>query len=525
MGGVFSLLEPESPHFEIDGLGFKRPKAAKGYENTTRNQAGSTESHKKLTQLLLSNHNSYCVLQSAPSLAFKAKYSQTPHTQADQLQLLKNYRRFHNNVAQALISAYYLGASASNLYAIYERLTTTADVSTDDNNERGLEEWENDSPQEVTLVDWSDFLNDRKYVHGYYDFFREQIQDRSMALEWKHSIKHFLVDSLSDDADREEEDEESVKNRNPNDPVYRLLDGVFSADGFGYGFTHLGFATETDNWELAAEALVLMASEYNNDQFGKLLSTYPLPPSHKTIFMSPIDILAAIRNDTKIPTVNLDFSNPDSFSNALSEFSKTHEKILEQYVSALDVSLKNVDDTLNDILTTLLILVSSTTGPFNPLFLNLLTCFQEVIEIILLASDHTPKSDPTKSIAPKNVIVPKEYIPLLLRNFWVLILMTYVSQSKPKLDTVQAIETSLSSSKSINFSNDNDYGNWNYVLETLFKPKTDNTAVDVVEYGPPVYSVVRTLLFASQYLTQNDNKQFGSGFFVKLAYKFVNSVN
>lgn len=100
---------------------------------------------------------------------------------SDQLNL-KNYRQFHNHVAQALISAYYLGASASNLYAIYERLTTTSQVTADDNNDHGLEEWAYDSPQEVTLIDWPDFLGDRRYVYGYYNFSENKYKTEALHL-------------------------------------------------------------------------------------------------------------------------------------------------------------------------------------------------------------------------------------------------------------------------------------------------------------------------------------------------------
>lgn len=142
---------------DFDGIGLTRPA---GLPSPT------PQSRKKLTQLLLANHHNYSLLYA-------------------------DARAAQNTLAHALVSLYYLGASAAQLYAAYEQLI------------RPLAEWQEDSPQEVTLEDWQDFIGDKDYVRGFFDFYREKIQDDSSGMEWKATAHHFLTDKYDDEESHE----------------------------------------------------------------------------------------------------------------------------------------------------------------------------------------------------------------------------------------------------------------------------------------------------------------------------------
>lgn len=181
----------------------------------------------------------------------------------------------------------------------------------------------------------------------------------------------------------EDEDEEVADASDPIESREKgcLLDGVLSINGLGYGMTQLGYATETDNWELAAEALTLMTVEYDNSLFRNLISSYPLSQAQGSL-QKHLQSYWDLHNDKRIPQLTLDATDPATYSQSLSQFAQSHESIIQEYTTGLDITLNNIDPTLHQLLATVLSLVSSKPGSYSPIFLNLLTCLHEIIEVI-----------------------------------------------------------------------------------------------------------------------------------------------
>lgn len=132
----------------FDGIGLKRPADL---------PFPTSQSRKKLVQLLLANHHNYNVLCSED-------------------------RSSQNILSHVLVSLYYLGASPDQLYSSYEMLV------------ENLIEWEEDSPQEVTLEDWHDFIGKKEYSRGFFDFYKEKIQDDDSGNDWKKTAHYFLTE-------------------------------------------------------------------------------------------------------------------------------------------------------------------------------------------------------------------------------------------------------------------------------------------------------------------------------------------
>lgn len=178
MGGNFSNISTNKLNFQdFDGLGLQRPRDL---------PLSTPESHRKLIQLLLTNHLTYCVLSG-------------------------NSREYFNDTHHVLISAYYLGAKPEVLYSIYEGIT------------KSLEEWKEDSPQEVTQDDWPEFVCDKTYVRGFFDFFKEQIQENSSDYQWKATVKRYIFDEF---------EKEDTKEKT------QLFNGILG--GIGNTLLHLG---------------------------------------------------------------------------------------------------------------------------------------------------------------------------------------------------------------------------------------------------------------------------------------------
>lgn len=92
--------------------------------------------------------------------------------------ILYHNLQFDNHNPHALSSAYLLGASETQLQAIF------------DAESANLEEWK-PSPAEVMDEDWRDFLGDKRYQRAYVDYFEDKLA-MEYAYQWKDVVAHFL---------------------------------------------------------------------------------------------------------------------------------------------------------------------------------------------------------------------------------------------------------------------------------------------------------------------------------------------
>lgn len=155
--------------------------------------------------------------------------------------VIYNSLRFHNHAPHILGSAYILGSHAEHLNAIY------------DDESKHLEPWR-DSPGEVSLEDWREFLGKREYQRAFLDFFEDQVV--RLGYDWMRTLQDFLFDN---------------KGGGP------LVNAMVS--GLGHPLIHLGYAIELDSGTIGVEALTLGACFY--DGFHKYLDddkyTSPAP--------------------------------------------------------------------------------------------------------------------------------------------------------------------------------------------------------------------------------------------------------
>jgi hypothetical protein len=89
--------------------------------------------------------------------------------------------KFHNHLPHALTSAYALGATATQLQAIY------------DDEAKLLEEWR-PSPHEVCRHDWRDYISDYgrggKFQRAYLDLFEDELV--RFGYDWKRVLVEYL---------------------------------------------------------------------------------------------------------------------------------------------------------------------------------------------------------------------------------------------------------------------------------------------------------------------------------------------
>ncbi|EPS40885.1 hypothetical protein H072_5223 [Dactylellina haptotyla CBS 200.50] len=141
---------------------------------------------------------------------------------------------YHNHMAYILSSAYLFGASADHLNDIYEK------------ESKELEPWK-DSPQEIDPGNWRAHLGDKNYQRAYLHFFEEEMIKKGD--NWKVTVWQFLTDKYVPDKNRPWEN-------------HQLLHGLM--EGIGHPLIHLGYAMEMNDKNLAAEALAMAASSYQN---------------------------------------------------------------------------------------------------------------------------------------------------------------------------------------------------------------------------------------------------------------------
>ncbi|KIX03655.1 uncharacterized protein Z518_07208 [Rhinocladiella mackenziei CBS 650.93] len=146
--------------------------------------------------------------------------------------ILYNHLRFHNHTPHILGSAYLLGSPAEHLNDIYEDAAAN----------EGHDHWV-DSPSEIALHDYRDFLGKREYQRAFVDFFEDQLV--LQGYDWKEVVRKFIF-------------ERGPRKSANAEPMFNCLTG-----GLGHPLIHLGYAYELNNREVAMEALGLAATCYD----------------------------------------------------------------------------------------------------------------------------------------------------------------------------------------------------------------------------------------------------------------------
>ncbi|EXJ92936.1 hypothetical protein A1O3_01492 [Capronia epimyces CBS 606.96] len=205
--------------------------------------------------------------------------------------ILYNHLRFHNHTPHILGSAYLFGGTPEHLNAIYE------DAAANEGHEHWVE-----SPSEIALHDYRDYLGKREYQRAFVDFFEDQLVLH--GYDWKEIVENFLFERGPGKSDNPE-------------PIFNCLTA-----GLGHPLIHLGYAYELNSREVAMEALGLAATCYDA-KLASLLETAchsqastrnPLTYSTNDLF----EVFARVQGDKRLDSA-FDHYGGDNLSQLLAD--------------------------------------------------------------------------------------------------------------------------------------------------------------------------------------------------------------
>jgi len=304
--------------------------------------------------------------------------------------ILWNHHRFHNHTPHLLGSAYILGGTADHLNAVYEHAVS-----------EGHEGWV-DSPSEIALHDYRDFLGKRDYQRAWVDFFEDQLVDNSF--DWKQVAAKFLF--------------ERGPKGSPNAyPMFSCLTA-----GLGHPLIHLGYAYELASREVGMEALGLAATCYD-PKLAALLEEGKATPSYHTT--DPFEVLDHLHNDKRLDSC---FEKPgDDNLERLLDDEKLRSILLEHF-HAWDLKEPKAAFEASQRLGTALLISTTAAAPINGhgydfFILHLLTTSHAVRILISF--------------------IPKEYHVSLLREWWLITLALYIAQLRPKVTVQQVLDYNI----------------------------------------------------------------------------------
>jgi hypothetical protein len=293
-------------------------------------------------------------------------------------------------------SAYLLGGTADHLNDVYENVAATD----------GLEPW-HDSPAEIALHDYRDYLGKREYQRAFVDFFEDQVV--LSGYDWKFVVEKFLFDRTKKSA--------------PNPlPMFDCLTA-----GLGHPLIHLGYAYELDSREVAMEALGLAATCYSPRLAG-LLET-PSTTTTTTTTNNLFELFARVQADTRLDSA-FDHIGPDGDKLTHLLDDPTLSSILLEHWSAWKIEDPKADFARSQALAAAL-LVSAASAP---------------------APAPTPAPTSSSSVSPGNhgydfflvhllttshavriliPLLPPQHHLTLVREWLLFTLAVYITQSRP----------------------------------------------------------------------------------------------
>lgn len=418
----------------------------------------------------------------APTPDSKTKLHQLFRANHQFFATLYNNRNFHNHVAHALGSAYFLGATPEMLYDIYEESTEP------------LAHWEEDSPAEVTDNDWFEFLGDKRYERGFQDYFQDKITDNK-TYNWKEVYSEFVYDE-----------------RAPGALVHALFGGLL------HPLIHLGYAAEFNNWELASEAMTLAATGYqgyNLDLLNVVGFSKPAPGSERAL-----DLLAAIRSD---PAFDGHVSSkPGQLdSKSIGDLVERYSEEITRYVNRYEVG-KTPDalaENLTELLVTASLLLSATHRDLNSVDLKLRVPQYDFFLLHLFTSAHAALEIFLNPVTETLFTVELKY--KIVQTLWTMFIVLYIAQKRPSVILKRVTEPA---NPDVLPDTDNVDRVWAKIYNILFvKPE---------RYDSHVLKSVRGLLFTSRHVTKDQRARYGvpekvNGieFFTLAAYTFAFSMS
>ncbi|EGC40750.1 MGS207 protein [Histoplasma capsulatum var. duboisii H88] len=282
--------------------------------------------------------------------------------------ILYHNDRFHNHMPHLLSSAYLFGSDATHLSRLYEM------------EEKVLEPWR-DSPEEIAVDDWREYLGKPEYQRAYLDFFEDELVHHSY--DWRKVVEMYLYSG--------------------DKP---LINNVVA--GLGHPLIHLGYAYEMSSRDVAIESLAMTATCYNYlHKYIDDHSYLETPPTYQT--SSSLEILHKIRTDKRFDNL---FEEPGG-DNLEIVFKDHEDAILEHWrawaitpdpVKQLEVSQKD----------TAAIFVAADTEKHDFFLVHLLTT-SHAIRILL-------------------PFVPSRFHVSLVRQWWLIVVGVYVAQLRPKIE-------------------------------------------------------------------------------------------
>lgn len=313
--------------------------------------------------------------------------------------ILWNHRRFHNHTPHILGSAYLLGGSADHLTEIYEHAA-----------HEGHEGWE-DSPGEIALHDYRDFLGKREYQRAWVDFFEDQLVDHNY--DWKQVAARFLF-------------ERGDKNTPNPYPLFSCLTA-----GLGHPLIHLGYAYELSSREVGMEALGLAATCYDPKLAALLEANSTATSSNSTASpltystSNPFEVFARTQADKRLDS---HFSKPggNNLSRLLSE--KALTSILMEHFNAWKISTPKTAFEQSQRLATALLISTSSEKP---------VCGHGYDFFLLHA---LTTSHACRILIP---FLPAEHQIPLVREWFLIVLALYISQLRPTVSVQQVKDYDL----------------------------------------------------------------------------------
>ncbi|KAJ5780680.1 hypothetical protein N7457_005840 [Penicillium paradoxum] len=299
-------------------------------------------------------------------------------------------REVPNQIMQLLSSSFLQGADADILSRIYEKKVLD------------LVKW-NDSPAEVTTLDWKNHLGRREFDRAFVNFFEDEMVN--LGYDWKEVVTEYLFDG--------------------KEPVF---DSIMAS--LGLPLVHLAYAFEMNSRELGMEALGLAATCHNeiyrsleDPKHSQQQTSY----EEKSVFA----ILNHVRDDKGLDGL---FSAPGG--NNLNTLLVSRNAVLLNHWKAWSIENPMEQFRESQELVAALLVGSTagdSTGHYDWFFAS------------TLATSHA-----VRVMLP---FIPPQFQISLLRQWWLVTLGIYVAQQRPEIKMDQIRNYNL------------DGKNWGWVAE------------------------------------------------------------
>lgn len=298
--------------------------------------------------------------------------------------ILYNNGRFHNHSPHFLGSAYLYGGSSEYLQEIYDDLVVR------DN----LESWQ-PSPGQITLQNHRAHLGKAEYQRAWIDFLEAQIEDGKENENWQDVVVRLLFEA-------------GPSGEANSSPMFHCLNTAL-----GHPLIHLGYAYELNSPELAAEALGLVATCYD-EQFATLLTKQPsatVAPTRPTSDL--MELFRHVYNDKTLPT----FPQPGDDNIELVLGNREQLDTVVAYVNSWEITYPTLQLSQAYYFASLLL---SSTSPqlrddgFDFFLVHVLTTAHAV-----------------RVLLPH---LPSEHHVTLLKEWLIVAVLAYIAQKRPKLD-------------------------------------------------------------------------------------------